>query len=150
MIAWSCITPKAPSFFSPSKTSSFLSRFGSDETEVELDRLGGAGWQKRKARMRKRVLEMAAGLIKIAAERQMRAAPKLVPPEGLYDEFCAGFPYDETEDQQAAIDAKFWKDMASGRPMDRLVLRRMSVSARPRSPCSGGLRWLRSKASKWP
>src|SRR3984893_8074813 len=63
---------------------------------------------------------MAADLIKIAAARQTKAAPKLAPPEGLYAEFCAGFPYEETADQQAAIDAVI-KDIASGRPMDRLV-----------------------------
>ncbi len=97
-----------------------LSRYGAEETAVELDRLGGVGWQKRKARMRKRVLDMAAGLIKIAAARQAKAAPKLVPPENLYTEFCAGFPYEETGDQQAAIDAVL-DDMASGQPMDRLV-----------------------------
>jgi transcription-repair coupling factor (superfamily II helicase) len=106
--------------FLPVENLELLSRYGSEDTEVQLDRLGGGGWQKRKARMRKRVLEMAAGLIKIAAARQMRAAPKLVPPEGLYAEFCAGFPYDETEDQLATIETVL-DDMASGRPMDRLV-----------------------------
>jgi transcription-repair coupling factor (superfamily II helicase) len=106
--------------FLPVENLELLSRYGSEETEVELDRLGGVGWQKRKARMRKRVLDMAAGLIKIAATRQTKAAPKLVPPENLYAEFCAGFPYEETDDQQAAIDAVL-DDMASGRPMDRLV-----------------------------
>ncbi len=70
--------------------------------------------------MRKRILEMAAGLIKIAAARETKAAPKLAPPEGLYAEFSAGFPYDETEDQLATIEAVL-EDMASGRPMDRLV-----------------------------
>ncbi len=44
----------------------------------------------------------------------------LQPPEGLYDEFCARFPYAETEDQQRAI-ADVIADLASGRPMDRLV-----------------------------
>ena len=39
---------------------------------------------------------------------------------GLYDEFCAGFPYDETDDQRSAIDVVL-DDLASGRPMDRLV-----------------------------
>ncbi len=106
--------------FLPVENLELLSRYGSEDTEVQLDRLGGGGWQKRKARMRKRVLEMAAGLIKIAAARQMRAAPKLVPPEGLYAEFCAGFPYDETEDQLTTIEAVL-DDMAAGRPMDRLV-----------------------------
>jgi transcription-repair coupling factor (superfamily II helicase) len=106
--------------FLPVENLELLSRYGSEETEVQLDKLGGGAWQKRKAKMRKRILEMAAGLIKIAAERQTRAAPNLVPPEGLYAEFCAGFPYEETEDQQATIDAVLG-DLASGRPMDRLV-----------------------------
>jgi transcription-repair coupling factor (superfamily II helicase) len=106
--------------FLPVENLELLSRYGSEDTEVQLDRLGGGGWQKRKARMRKRILEMAAGLIQIAAARQTRAAPKLSPPEGLYAEFCAGFPYDETEDQLSTIEAVL-ADMASGRPMDRLV-----------------------------
>ncbi|WP_026607822.1 transcription-repair coupling factor [Methylocapsa acidiphila] len=106
--------------FLPVENLELLSRYGSEDTDVALDRLGGGAWQKRKARMRKRILEMAAGLIKIAAARETKAAPKLVPPEGLYAEFCAGFPYDETEDQQATIDAVL-DDMGSGRPMDRLV-----------------------------
>ena len=63
---------------------------------------------------------MAAALIKIAAARATRAAPVLTPPEGLYDEFAARFPYEETEDQDAAIDAVL-DDLAAGRPMDRLI-----------------------------
>jgi transcription-repair coupling factor (superfamily II helicase) len=106
--------------FLPVENLELLSRYGSEDTEVELDRLGGGAWQKRKARMRKRILEMAAGLMKIAAARATHAAPKLAPPPGAYEEFCAGFPYDETEDQQAAIEAVL-DDMGSGRPMDRLV-----------------------------
>ena len=106
--------------FLPVENLELLSRYGSEDTAVELDKLGGVAWQRRKARMRKRILEMAAGLIKIAAARQTKPAPKLVPPDGLYAEFCAGFPYEETDDQQAAIDAVL-EDMASGRPMDRLV-----------------------------
>ena len=104
----------------PVENLDLLSRYGSEDTEVQLDRLGGAGWQKRKARMRKRVLEMAAGLIKIAAARATKDAAKLVPPDGLYAEFCAGFPYDETDDQLSAIEATL-DDMASGHPMDRLI-----------------------------
>jgi len=106
--------------FLPVENLELLSRYGSEETAVELDRLGGVAWQRRKARMRKRILEMAADLIEIAAARQTKAAPKIVPPDGLYAEFCAGFPYEETPDQQAAIDTVL-SDMASGRPMDRLV-----------------------------
>ncbi len=70
--------------------------------------------------MKNRIREIAHELMKIAAERKLREARRLTVPEGAYDEFCAGFPYEETEDQQAAIDAAI-ADLASGRPMDRLV-----------------------------
>jgi transcription-repair coupling factor (superfamily II helicase) len=106
--------------FLPVENLELLSRYGSEDTEVQLDRLGGGAWQKRKAKMRKRILEMAAGLIQIAAARELHEAPKLVPPQGLYEEFCAGFPYDETEDQLGAINTVL-DDLGSGRPMDRLV-----------------------------
>ncbi len=104
----------------PVENIELLTRYGGEDAEAQLDRLGGVGWQTRKARMKKRIREMAKGLIAIAAQRQLRQAPKLVPPEGLYDEFCARFPYDETEDQLAAIEAVL-DDLAAGRPMDRLV-----------------------------
>jgi transcription-repair coupling factor (superfamily II helicase) len=106
--------------FLPVENIELLSRYGSEETAVELDRLGGAAWQARKARMTNRIREMAGELIKIAAERHLREAPQLVAPHGAYDEFCANFPYDETEDQLASIDAVL-ADLASGRPMDRLI-----------------------------
>jgi len=104
----------------PVENIELLSRYGSEDTEAQLDKLGGAAWQNRKARLKNRIREMAKGLIAIAAQRMLRQGVKLAPPEGVYDEFCARFPYEETEDQLAAIDAIF-EDMASGRPMDRLV-----------------------------
>src|ERR1700722_16792528 len=104
----------------PVENIELLSRYGSEETAVELDRLGGTAWQTRKARMKNRIREMAAELLKIAAERLLREAPKFSVDTGLYDEFCAGFPYAETEDQLTAINAVL-DDLASGRPMDRLV-----------------------------
>ena len=106
--------------FLPVENIELLSRYGSEDTEAQLDRLGGTGWQTRKARMKKRIREMAQGLIKIAAARQLRAAPRLVPPTGLYDEFSARFPYDETEDQLTTIEAVLG-DLATGKPMDRLI-----------------------------
>jgi transcription-repair coupling factor (superfamily II helicase) len=104
----------------PVENVDLLSRYGSEETAVDLDRLGGGNWQARKARMKSRIREIAGELIKIAAERQLREAPRLTVGPGAYDEFCAGFPYEETDDQLAAIDATI-KDLASGRPMDRLI-----------------------------
>jgi transcription-repair coupling factor (superfamily II helicase) len=106
--------------FLPVENIELLSRFGQDEGDGQLDKLGGAAWQSRKARLKKRLREIANELIKIAALRQLREAPVLVPPTGAYDEFVARFPYDETEDQAASIDA-VTGDLASGRPMDRLV-----------------------------
>jgi transcription-repair coupling factor (superfamily II helicase) len=104
----------------PVENIELLSRYGSEDTGVELDRLGGSGWQNRKARLKNRIREIAHELIKVAAERKLREAPKLAVGHGLYDEFCAGFPYEETEDQQAAIDATI-DDLRAGRPMDRLI-----------------------------
>jgi transcription-repair coupling factor (superfamily II helicase) len=106
--------------FLPVENVDLLSRYGSEETAVDLDRLGGGNWQARKARMKSRIREIAGELIKIAAERQLREAPRLTVGPGPYDEFCAGFPYEETDDQLAAIDATL-KDLGSGRPMDRLL-----------------------------
>ena len=91
--------------FLPVENIELLSRYGADESDAQLDRLGGVGWQSRKARLKKRLREIANELIKIAAMRALREAPVLVPPTGAYDEFVARFPYEETEDQAASIDA---------------------------------------------
>jgi transcription-repair coupling factor (superfamily II helicase) len=106
--------------FLPVENIELLSRFGSDQANVELDRLGGTGWQTRKAKLKNRIREIAGELIKIAAERMLHEAPKLPVQAGLYDEFCARFPYDETEDQLGAIQSTL-KDLEIGRPMDRLI-----------------------------
>ncbi len=104
----------------PVENIELLSRYGSEEADVQLDKLGGVAWQARKARMKKRIRDMAEALIKVAAARATRKAPALTPPEGIYDEFAARFSYEETEDQQAAIDAVIG-DLAVGTPMDRLI-----------------------------
>jgi transcription-repair coupling factor (superfamily II helicase) len=106
--------------FLPVENLELLTRYGNEEATAELDRLGGLGWQSRKARLKTRIHEMAAELVRVAAARKLHEAPKLTVPEGLYDEFCARFPYEETDDQDAAIDA-VTADLAAGRPMDRLV-----------------------------
>ncbi len=104
----------------PVENIDLLSRYGAEQANVELDRLGGGNWQARKARMKSRIREIAGELIKIAAERQLHEAPRLAVGPGAYDEFCAGFPYEETDDQLTAIDATL-KDVDAGRPMDRLI-----------------------------
>ena len=106
--------------FLPVENIELLSRYGSDSANVELDRLGGGGWQARKAKLKNRIREIAGELIKIAAERQLHEAPKFPLQPHVYDEFCARFPYDETEDQLGAINSTL-KDLEIGRPMDRLI-----------------------------
>jgi transcription-repair coupling factor (superfamily II helicase) len=106
--------------FLPVENIELLSRYGSDTAEATLDKLGGGAWQSRKAKLKRRLLEMAGALIRLAAERQMHDAPAIHPPEGLYGEFAARFPYDETDDQQTAIEAVM-DDLAAGKPMDRLI-----------------------------
>ena len=106
--------------FVPVENIEVLSRFGSEEAGAQLDRLGGVAWQSRKARVKQRIRDIAGELIQVAAERQLRPGELLTPPEGVYEEFAARFPYPETEDQLNAIDDTL-TDLASGKPMDRLI-----------------------------
>ena len=104
----------------PVENIDLLTRYGAETDGVQLDRLGGAAWQARKARAKTRLREMAAGLIRIAAERAMRTTDAIDPPHGVFDEFCARFPYEETEDQLTAIHDVL-EDLGAGKPMDRLI-----------------------------
>ena len=104
----------------PVENIELLSRFGSEANGVALDKLGGAGWQTRKARMKQRIRDMAGELIRTAAERRTREAALLTPTEGSWDEFCGRFPFAETDDQMRAI-SDVLEDLAAGRPMDRLI-----------------------------
>ena len=105
--------------FLPVENIELLSRYGHEEGL--LDKLGGGAWQAKKARLKQRIREIADKLIRIAAERQLRKAPQFDPPQGMWDEFLARFPYAETDDQLSAI-ADVLEDFESGRPMDRLVV----------------------------
>jgi transcription-repair coupling factor (superfamily II helicase) len=105
--------------FLPVENIELLSRFGSEQG-VGLDKLGGASWQNRKARAKQRIRDIAGELIRIAAERRIRDAVAVMPPEAAWDEFCARFPFAETDDQSRAI-ADVLEDLASGKPMDRLI-----------------------------
>ncbi|RVU39437.1 transcription-repair coupling factor [Hwanghaeella grinnelliae] len=97
-----------------------LSRYGSEDAAVQLDKLGGVAWQARKAKLKKRMKETADALLKVAAERELKRAEAVTPGEGAFDEFCARFAFSETDDQLRAI-TDVMEDMASGRAMDRLI-----------------------------
>ncbi len=103
----------------PVENIELLSRFGHEEGL--LDKLGGGAWQARKAKLKQRIREIADKLIRVAAERELRTAPVLNPPEGMWEAFAARFPYAETDDQLKAIEDVI-NDFDRGRPMDRLVV----------------------------
>ncbi|HEY1752075.1 MAG TPA: transcription-repair coupling factor [Caulobacteraceae bacterium] len=104
----------------PVENIDLLTRYGADSEDVQLDKLGGAAWQARKARAKERLREMAEGLIAIAAARATKHVEETHPPHGVFDEFCARFPYEETDDQLNAI-ADVLGDLGAGKPMDRLI-----------------------------
>ncbi len=97
-----------------------LSRFGSENEGVALDRLGGEAWQRRKARLKERIREIAHELLRTAAARALRQAPVLLPEQASYDQFAERFPWEETDDQERAIE-QVLADLGEGKPMDRLV-----------------------------
>ncbi|HLD95848.1 MAG TPA: transcription-repair coupling factor [Alphaproteobacteria bacterium] len=105
--------------FIPVENLDLISRYGSKEGMVALDRLGTAQWQQRKAKARKKIKEVAQYLMKVAAQRSLKEA-FIAEPCHDFDEFCAQFPYAETDDQLSSIESVL-KDLKSGRPMDRLV-----------------------------
>ncbi|UYY60238.1 TRCF domain-containing protein [Sphingomonas sp. S2-65] len=96
-------------------------RYGADEDAVTLDRLDGSSWQKRRGAINEAVEESARALLALTEERAQRTAPALDPDPALYERFASGFPFIETPDQARAIQA-VRDDLASGRPMDRLVI----------------------------
>ncbi len=105
--------------FLPVENIELLSRYGHEEGL--LDKLGGGAWQAKKARLKERIRQIADKLMRIAAERLLRAAPILEAPHHEWEAFAARFPYTETDDQMAAIEDVV-SDLASGRPMDRLIV----------------------------
>ncbi|MFK7945543.1 MAG: transcription-repair coupling factor [Paracoccaceae bacterium] len=108
----------AARLYLPVENIELLSRYGQENGE--LDRLGGGAWQAKKAKLKKRILDMADKLIRIAAERALRQGEKLDPDPSAYERFCARFPYEETEDQLRCI-GDVLGDLNSGTPMDRLI-----------------------------
>jgi transcription-repair coupling factor (superfamily II helicase) len=106
--------------FLPVENIEMLSRFGLEEENTQLDKLGGASWQNRKARLKQRIKIAAEALLKIAAERLVKRGYVIDTQAVTYDDFCARFPYAETDDQARAIE-EVLEDLRSGKPMDRLV-----------------------------
>jgi transcription-repair coupling factor (superfamily II helicase) len=98
-----------------------VSRYtGADPENAPLHRLGGKQWEKARRKAAEKARDVAAELLDLYARRQARPGFAFPLDPALYNEFAAGFPYEETADQQQAIEAVIG-DLASARPMDRVV-----------------------------
>lgn len=93
---------------------------GSDDALAPLHRLGSEVWQKAKRKAAEQVRDVAAELLDIYARRAAREGYAFNDPKADYETFSAGFPFEETPDQQSAIEA-VRDDMLAPKPMDRLV-----------------------------
>lgn len=102
----------------PVENIDLITKYGNEE--VELDKLGGVNWQKRKARLKNRIKDIAANLIKTNAERELHRTNIVNFDPELYLNFCNRFIYSETEDQLSAIN-DIEADLKSGKLMDRLI-----------------------------
>lgn len=108
--------------FVPVENLDVLSRYkGADAENVSLDKLGTGGWQLRKEKVKEDLMIMAGELLATASARELAQRAPVERVSGLYDEFCAGFPFALTEDQERVMD-EVEDDMATGIPMDRLVV----------------------------
>ncbi|MGE8216476.1 MAG: CarD family transcriptional regulator, partial [Stenotrophomonas maltophilia] len=98
-----------------------ISRYsGASAETAPLHSLGGEQWTKAKRKAAEKVRDVAAELLEIQARRRARAGLALHVDRSMYEPFAAGFPFEETPDQLAAIDATL-RDLASSQPMDRVV-----------------------------
>lgn len=106
-------------FYLPVENLDLLTKYGVGDDAL-LDKLGAAGWQSRKAKLKERIKESAEKLLKLAAKRSSSVVMPIVPRKEFYNEFVQKFQYVETEDQINSIDAVL-KDLADTKPMDRLI-----------------------------
>lgn len=98
-----------------------ISRYsGASPETAPLHSLGGEVWAKAKKKAAEKVRDVAAELLEIQARRQARAGLALHVDRPMYEPFAAGFPFEETPDQRAAIEAVL-RDLQSSQPMDRVV-----------------------------
>ena len=105
----------------PTDRINVVQRYVSGESAAPaLDKLGGTSWERVKAKTRESVLAMAHELIALYAGREAHGRVPYAARDGLYQEFVARFAFEETPDQQRAID-EVLADLEGEKPMDRLV-----------------------------
>ncbi len=100
---------------------SLLQHYKGPAGSAKLDKLGGTRWEKQKQRVKDAVLALAHELLATQARRKSAPGFALPPPDEHFRAFEATFPYEETPDQQKAIDDVL-ADLGKPTPMDRLVV----------------------------
>jgi transcription-repair coupling factor (superfamily II helicase) len=93
---------------------------GVEGVAPKVERLGGKSWERAKQRVKKAVAKIARELVELYAARRVLPGHHFSPPDPVFQEFEATFEYEETPDQQQAIQ-EVLSDMTSERPMDRLI-----------------------------
>src|SRR5262245_41558508 len=93
---------------------------GGDGAQPALDRLGGTSWERVKAKTRKSIMAMAEELVDLYALREVQGGHRFAPPDQPYREFEAAFEFEETPDQQRAIEETL-RDLEREKPADRLI-----------------------------
>jgi len=108
--------------FIPVEELARLHRYTGDESP-RLNKLGSEKWKRTRERVKRDLLSMAHELIEVEAARSGNTRPPY-PIQGAlmqaYEEFAARFPFEETDDQAESIDAVM-RDLASDKPMDRVI-----------------------------
>jgi transcription-repair coupling factor (superfamily II helicase) len=111
----------AAKLYVPVSSLQLINRYsGANPESAPLHRLGSEQWQRAKRKAAEQVRDVAAELLDIYAQREARVGFACQPADEMYESFAAAFPFEETPDQQKAIESVL-ADMALAKPMDRLV-----------------------------
>jgi len=97
-----------------------ISRYSGDSEHISLTHLGSGQWEKAKRKAAEKIRDVAAELLNVYARRATRVGHAFAPPDTQYHVFASRFAFEETPDQQQAIE-QVVKDLCSPQPMDRLV-----------------------------
>ncbi len=93
---------------------------GPDGYVPKIDKMGGTSWEAVKEKVKKSVREYAEELVAIYAAREVMERKSFAPPDRIYEEFCSTFEFEETPDQDKAVE-DIHLDMDDSKPMDRLI-----------------------------
>ena len=106
--------------FIPIQNLELISKYGDSDGKVTLDKLGLSNWQKKKAKIKNKIKDIANDLINVAAKRALDKGEVIDLNSFEYEKFSSQFEFTETSDQIKTIN-QIREDLYSGQPMDRLV-----------------------------